>query len=346
MSINNSQQISDIKTMLVKGMNGEGIESIEKTATEGFIDTYTITYTDGTKTTFDVTNGNWGIWTSAVTAAQGATSVTINNDAIGTTSILEVYSENASGSVVTVNDIDVSAGTAVLSFPALAEATAFILHIINGTASGGGGVATDDYLDLNNKPQINGITLTGNKTTADFGLVNTFLGDLTEWNALSTDEKKMYDHASITGTGGGEYNVNRSTGNLVLTAGVPTTYPASQVMMSDDVTSVESVLDGLSASGYAISVNTNNVQKQTARITKSGKDLIISLCFTTLTAGTSIGSITFNNQAVTLAARAYCVTASNGTGQVVEISTNGNIAFITGPVVSTWYNIVFIVTLA
>jgi hypothetical protein len=156
--------------MLVKGMNGEGIESIEKTATEGFIDTYTITYTDGTKTTFDVTNGNWGIWTSAVTAAQGATSVTINNDAIGTTSILEVYSQNASGTVITVNDIDVSAGAAVLSFPALAEATAFILHIINGTASGGGGVATDDYLDLNNKPQINGNTLTGNKTAGDLGL--------------------------------------------------------------------------------------------------------------------------------------------------------------------------------
>ena len=106
MSINNSQQISDIKTMLVKGMNGEGIESIEKTATEGFIDTYTITYTDGTKTTFDVTNGNWGIWTSAVTAAASATSVTINNDSIVPTSILEVYSQNASGTVITVNDID------------------------------------------------------------------------------------------------------------------------------------------------------------------------------------------------------------------------------------------------
>jgi hypothetical protein len=205
--------------MLVKGMNGEGIESIEKTATEGFIDTYTITYTDGTKTTFDVTNGNWGIWTSAVTAAASATSVTINNDAIGTTSILEVYSQNASGNVITVNDIDVTPGTAVLSFPALAEATDFILHIVNGTASGGGGGGggTTDYLDLSNKPQINGNTLTGNKLSGDLGIPNIFQGTIAEWNALSTAEKKAYDHASIPDSidGGDTFPANK----VVMTGG-------------------------------------------------------------------------------------------------------------------------------
>lgn len=219
MSIQNSHQISDIKTMLVKGMNGEGIESIEKTATEGFIDTYTITYTDGTKTTFDVTNGNWGIWTSAVTAAVSATSVAINNDAIGTTSILEVYSQNASGTVITVNDIDVTPGTAVLSFPALAEATDFILHIVNGTASGGGGGGggTTDYLDLSNKPQINGNTLTGNKLSGDLGIPNIFQGTIAEWNALSTAEKKAYDHASIPDSidGGVTFPANK----VVMTGG-------------------------------------------------------------------------------------------------------------------------------
>ena len=215
MSIQNSQQISDIKTMLVKGMNGEGIESIEKTATEGFIDTYTITYTDGTKTTFDVTNGNWGIWTPAVTAAASATSVTINNDSIVPTSILEVFSQNASGTVITVNDIDVSAGAAVLSFPALAEATSFIIHVINGTASGGGGGGgTSDYPDLTNKPQINGVTLVGNKPSSDFGLQNIFQGTISEWNQLTTAEKKAYDHASIP---------DSLDGNV--------TFPASKVML-------------------------------------------------------------------------------------------------------------------
>ena len=42
------------------GETGNGIESITKTGTSGLVDTYTITYTDGTTTTFDVTNGEDG----------------------------------------------------------------------------------------------------------------------------------------------------------------------------------------------------------------------------------------------------------------------------------------------
>ena len=37
--------------------NGQGITSITKTATVGLVDTYTITFTDGSTTTYDVTNG-------------------------------------------------------------------------------------------------------------------------------------------------------------------------------------------------------------------------------------------------------------------------------------------------
>lgn len=39
------------------GDTGNGISSIEKTGTSGLVDTYTITYTDGTTSTFQVTNG-------------------------------------------------------------------------------------------------------------------------------------------------------------------------------------------------------------------------------------------------------------------------------------------------
>lgn len=40
------------------GETGNGIASISKTGTSGLVDTYTITFTDGTTTTFDVTNGS------------------------------------------------------------------------------------------------------------------------------------------------------------------------------------------------------------------------------------------------------------------------------------------------
>lgn len=40
-----------------QGETGNGIASIEKTGTAGYVDTYTITFTDGTTTTFEVRNG-------------------------------------------------------------------------------------------------------------------------------------------------------------------------------------------------------------------------------------------------------------------------------------------------
>ena len=42
------------------GADGNGIVSITKTGTSGLVDTYTITYTDGTTSTFTVTNGQDG----------------------------------------------------------------------------------------------------------------------------------------------------------------------------------------------------------------------------------------------------------------------------------------------
>lgn len=47
-------------SIFVAGEDGRGITSIVKTSTAGLVDTYTITYTDNTTSTFDVTNGAAG----------------------------------------------------------------------------------------------------------------------------------------------------------------------------------------------------------------------------------------------------------------------------------------------
>lgn len=51
--------MSDIifKTLLVKGENGGNIKDIKKASTNGLVDTYTVTLTNGDTTTFKVTNG-------------------------------------------------------------------------------------------------------------------------------------------------------------------------------------------------------------------------------------------------------------------------------------------------
>ena len=47
------------------------------------------------------------------------------------------------------------------------------LHgIAYGKGSGSGSGGTDDYNDLDNKPQINSTTLIGNKNTSDLNLVD------------------------------------------------------------------------------------------------------------------------------------------------------------------------------
>ena len=40
-----------------KGKDGTNIKSVEKSASDGLTDTYTITLTDGSKSSFNVTNG-------------------------------------------------------------------------------------------------------------------------------------------------------------------------------------------------------------------------------------------------------------------------------------------------
>lgn len=61
------------------GEDGNGIVSITKTATVGLVDTYTILFTDGTTTTFDVTNGANGsgsvadVWVDGISVLDGDT---------------------------------------------------------------------------------------------------------------------------------------------------------------------------------------------------------------------------------------------------------------------------------
>lgn len=63
----------------VKGDTGNGIVSITKTATAGLVDTYTILYTDGTTSTFNVTNGANGsgsvadVWVNGESVLDGDT---------------------------------------------------------------------------------------------------------------------------------------------------------------------------------------------------------------------------------------------------------------------------------
>lgn len=76
----------------------------------------------------------------------------------------------------TTSDLTISAGTNKLTFTPSSGANAYYIKLRwDGTGSGGGGGGggggTSDYNDLLNKPQINGVTLVGNKTLAQIGAI-------------------------------------------------------------------------------------------------------------------------------------------------------------------------------
>ena len=68
---------------------------------------------------------------------------------------------------------------------------------IQGITPGG----SNDYNDLDNKPQINGVTLTGNKTSADLGIKQDYTADDITFTDGETFQQK-YNNGELTGPQG------------------------------------------------------------------------------------------------------------------------------------------------
>lgn len=62
-----------------------------------------------------------------------------------------------------------------------------VFDVMDGQSGGGG---TSDYSDLTNKPQINGETLTGNKTASDLGLAEA--DEITDLETADAEQKKAW----------------------------------------------------------------------------------------------------------------------------------------------------------
>lgn len=90
-----------------------------------------------------------------------------------------------------------------------------------GANGGGGGGGTSDYSELSNKPKINSVTLTGNKSLEDLGIVNTVVDSelsTTSENPVQNkivtsaiNEKLDIDDAVGKNTTGTEYTIDGQT---------------------------------------------------------------------------------------------------------------------------------------
>lgn len=108
-----------VKVMMLKGESGSNIVTITKESTSGLVDTYRVTLTDGSHTTFQVTNGN-GIVSIERTATVGLVdtyTITFQN---GQTTTFNVTNSNVQSvnqniaptesSATSLNDYDIGAG--------------------------------------------------------------------------------------------------------------------------------------------------------------------------------------------------------------------------------------------
>lgn len=112
----------------------------------------------------------------------------------------------------------------------------------------------------------------------------------------------------------GEFNVNKSDGSLLQTAGMPSEYPATQVMMSDGVTSVEDRLDAVmprTASGTTLST-LNSAVGQLSETQKLNCIIVVN-------------TTTFNSITLKKGLENYyvCVHPSNG-GSILTFMYNGS----------------------
>lgn len=101
--------------------------------------------------------------------------------------------------------------------------------ITPGTGSTGGGGGVTDYGALTGKPQINGVVLTGNKTSDDLGL-NGEVVETTAANALAGLTVGNNQQISITDTAGNiVISEATGTGSIRFTAGTTAfTLPTGQ----------------------------------------------------------------------------------------------------------------------
>ena len=131
------------------GDTGNGIASIAKTGTQGLVDTYTITFTNGTTTTFTVTNGQNGtgsvadVWVNNVSVLDGNTA-----KVIVPTKVSDLT--NDSGYITGYTETDPT----VPSWAKASNKPSYSYSEISGTPTLATVATTGDYDDLTDKPTM------------------------------------------------------------------------------------------------------------------------------------------------------------------------------------------------
>jgi len=178
------------------------------------------------------------------------------------------------GNNITINNNTISATDTTYTAGSGIDITDNII-----TATGGGGGGTSDYLQLSNKPQINSITLSGNKTLSELSIQHELTAgdniDITNSNVISAtvptktsdltnDSGFLTSHQDITGKADLSYVNNQlATKQDTLTAGA-------------NITIVDNVISASGVSSYNDLTNKPTINSVALSGNKTTADLGIS----------------------------------------------------------------------
>ena len=154
------------------GEDGVGIVSITKTGTVGLVDTYTITFTDGTTTTFEVTNGANGsgsvadVWVDGTSVLDGDTA---KIDLTGKADVSDIPTKtsdltNDSGFITGYTETD----------PVFMASVAHGITAANIATWNNKSDFSGNYNDLPNKPTIPTVPTNVSAFTNDAGYLTSF----------------------------------------------------------------------------------------------------------------------------------------------------------------------------
>ena len=228
----------------------------------------------------------------------------------------------------------------------------WVLQEVSGGGGGGGG--TDNYNALSNKPKINNVTLSSNKTSSDLGLqpaitneakvssdliddtnhTNKFVTstDITTWNAKQD--------ALVVGTNLDDTPTNLST-NPITSGGVYTSLSnkvdvvSGKGLSANDFTDAfKTKLEGI-ASGAEVNVQSDwNVTDDTSDAYIKNKPTVAS---TSVTAGKTIASWSETDGVVAITTQDIAISASQaGLGNVTNDAQVKKISSSTSGDLVTW----------
>lgn len=225
--------------------------------------------------------------TISTNEVSGGCFITIT-DATGTETVFLANGASAGFGTPTAT-VDANVGTPSVEVTATGPNTAkvfnFAFHNLKGEPGGGGG-GTSNYNDLSNKPQIQGVTLSGNKTAFDLGLalsanVPTKTSDLTNDSG--------FVNAAGAAAAAPVQSVNGSTGAVT----VQSTITASGILKGDGSGGVSAAVAGTDyltpATNYS-PVKITNASSYSIVADDAGKTILIDSRYSTVTLDSAVAS--------------------------------------------------------